>query len=113
MSAQEALHDDIGDPGVAPSQVAGTPSPRLSTPPARAPPTHLPCYGMLSDYPTQQPVTQTAADHDVQHGQEGNMPRAAAVVTNALSDQKLTPKQRLLRDELGFVAGVANIACAP
>jgi len=27
MSAQEALHDDVGDPGVAPSQVARPPCP--------------------------------------------------------------------------------------
>ena len=49
----------------------------------------------------------------MQHSQDGDRHRAAEVVANALSDQHLTPKQRLLRDELGFVAGVANIACAP
>ena len=57
-------------------------------------------------------VTQPEVDHGARHGQDGDRPRAAEVIANALSDQQLTPKQRLLRDELGFVAGVANIACA-
>lgn len=36
---------------------------------------------------------------------------AVAVVTQLVDGARLTPAQKMLRDELGFVAGAANIAC--